>query len=83
VALLRGPEGVDGWLFFQKHVKYLSITGVRFLDTQLDPVHAPLMVIDSVEALVSAIQMDVIEFHTWNATTQSIEHPDRFILLPG
>jgi bifunctional non-homologous end joining protein LigD len=36
-------------------------------------------------ALVHAAQLNVIEFHTWNATVQSIEQPDRmlFDLDPG
>jgi len=80
VALLRGPEGIDGELFFQKHAEHLSIAGLRILDPQLDPGHAPLMVIDSVATLVGAVQMGAIEFHTWNATVPSIERPDRFVL---
>jgi bifunctional non-homologous end joining protein LigD len=80
VALLRGPEGIDGELFFQKHAEHLSIAGLRILDPKLDPGHAPLMVIDSVATLVGAVQMGAIEFHTWNATVPSIERPDRFVL---
>ncbi|MBI3547381.1 MAG: DNA ligase D [Gammaproteobacteria bacterium] len=80
VALVRAPDGVDGEHFFQKHAQHLSIADVRILDKRFDPGHAPLMVIDSVTALVSAVQMGAIEFHTWNATTSSIEHPERFIL---
>ncbi len=36
-------------------------------------------------ALVQAAQLNVIEFHTWNATIKSIENPDRilFDLDPG
>jgi bifunctional non-homologous end joining protein LigD len=37
------------------------------------------------ETLVGAAQMNVIEFHTWNSTTDDIAHPDRvvFDLDPG
>ena len=80
VALLRGPEGIHGELFFQKHAEHLSIAGLRILDPKLDPGHAPLMVIDSVATLVGAVQMGAIEFHTWNAVVPSIERPDRFVL---
>ena len=37
------------------------------------------------EALVSAAQMNVIEFHTWNSTIRNIDKPDRMVfdLDPG
>ncbi|MFP3409201.1 hypothetical protein SB757_31780, partial [Pseudomonas sp. SIMBA_065] len=38
------------------------------------------MVINSVEALVGAVQMSTIELHSWNGTTEHIEQPDRFVL---
>src|SRR5262249_37734184 len=33
VALVRGPEGVGGTLFFQKHAGTLRIPGIKELDT--------------------------------------------------
>lgn len=80
VALVRAPDGIDGELFFQKHDGHSSIPGARFMDEKFDPGHAPLMVLDSVTALVGAAQMSAVEFHSWNATVPAIEHPDRFIL---
>lgn len=80
VALVRAPDGIDGELFFQKHDEHSSIPGARFLDKKFDPGHAPLMVLDSVTALVGAAQMGAVEFHSWNATVPAIEHPDRFVL---
>jgi bifunctional non-homologous end joining protein LigD len=43
------------------------------------------MQVDSAAALVSAAQMNVIEFHTWNATSKKIGQPDRMVfdLDPG
>ena len=40
---------------------------------------------DSAEGLVSATQMNVVEFHTWNSTVKKIDQPDRvvFDLDPG
>ncbi len=79
VALLRGPSGAQGELFFQKHVQRLKIPGIRELAPRYDPGHPPLMVIDSPEALIGAVQFGAIEFHTWGATTRAIEKPDRMI----
>jgi bifunctional non-homologous end joining protein LigD len=84
-SLVRAPAGIKGELFFQKHAEATLITGIKLLDPALDPGHAPLLEIPSAAALLEAAQMNVIEFHTWNATTHSIHQPDRmtFDLDPG
>ncbi|TMH13570.1 MAG: DNA ligase D [Betaproteobacteria bacterium] len=85
LAVLRAPSGIDGQLFFQKHGGTLHIPEITHLDPALDPGHPAMMEIDSFTALIGAAQMNVIEFHTWNATTRNIEKPDRmtFDLDPG
>jgi bifunctional non-homologous end joining protein LigD len=84
-SLVRAPSGIDGQLFFQKHAEASSIPGIKLLDPALDPDHDPLLEIPSAAALLAATQVNVIEFHTWNATTRSIHKPDRmtFDLDPG
>jgi len=84
-SLVRAPAGITGTLFFQKHAPERSIPGIRLLDPALDPGHAPLLEIPSAAALLEAAQMNVIEFHTWNAVSRSIHQPDRmtFDLDPG
>jgi bifunctional non-homologous end joining protein LigD len=85
VSLVRAPDGVAGQQFFQKHDDKLSIPGMKHLDPDFDRDHQPLLEVASMKALLSATQMNVIEFHTWNATTRAIEKPDRmtFDLDPG
>ena len=80
VSLLRAPEGIEGEQFFQKHSERLAIPHIKQLDAALDPGHARLMEIDSVQALVGAVQMGTVEFHTWGATSDKIETPDLFLL---
>lgn len=80
VALLRCPDGIAGEQFFQKHSERLAIPHIKQLDRKLDPGHAALMEIDSVQALVGAAQMGAIEFHTWGATGDRIETPDHLVL---
>lgn len=80
VALLRCPEGVEGEQFFQKHSERLAIPNIKQLDPELDPGHARLMEIDTVQALVGAAQMGTIELHTWGSTYDQIELPDHFVL---
>ena len=85
VSLVRAPEGIKGALFFQKHAEATSIPGIKLLDQKLDPGHAPLLEIGSANALLAATQLNVLEFHTWNATARFIGKPDRmmFDLDPG
>ncbi len=85
VSLVRAPEGVSGELFFQKHWEKENMPGIEQLDPSLDPDHPPLLEVSTAEGLLSAVQMNVIEFHTWNATKNVIGKPDRitFDLDPG
>ena len=69
VSLVRAPEGITGELFFQKHPE-TRMPGLRELDPKLWPGHSAMLAVDSADALVSAAQMNTIEFHTWNSTTQ-------------
>lgn len=85
VSLVRGPGGVSGQLFFQKHDDKLSIPGLRELPAGLWPEHPQLLEVPSAKALASCAQMNVIEFHTWNSVTKRIDTPDRMVfdLDPG
>jgi bifunctional non-homologous end joining protein LigD len=84
VSLVRAPEGIAGKLFFQKHAE-IKMPGMKELDPALWPGHSALLAVDSVQALVSAAQMNAVEFHTWNSKINRIDEPDRIIfdLDPG
>ena len=80
VSLLRAPEGVGGEQFFQKHAERLAIPNIRHLDPALDPEHGSYMEVNNVRALIGAVQMGTIEFHTWGAGSSNIDKPDRLTL---
>lgn len=84
-SLVRGPTGVGGELFFQKHIESLQGLGLKELDASLWPGHAALLEVPTKKALIAAAQMNVIEFHTWNAKVRAIDKPDRIVfdLDPG
>ncbi len=84
-SLVRGPSGVHGQLFFQKHDEKISIPGIKELDPALWPGHGALLEVGTAQALANAAQMNVIEFHTWNSAARNIDKPDRMIfdLDPG
>lgn len=85
VSLVRAPDGVDGQIFFQKHLSTVKIPNLRQLDPKLFPGHPPLVTVDSAQALIACAQMNVLEFHTWNAAAGDIDRPDRMVfdLDPG
>jgi bifunctional non-homologous end joining protein LigD len=84
-SLVRGPSGIEGQLFFQKHLDRLRIPGVKELDESLFPGHDALLEVPNAAALVAAAQMNVVEFHTWNSKVKNIDKPDRIVfdLDPG
>ena len=85
VAMVRAPSGIEGELFFQKHAERTGMPGLKAHDRELWPNHPPLLTIDTIEALMSAAQMNAVEFHTWNSTVLRLGKPDRaiFDLDPG
>src|SRR5690606_14316480 len=80
VPLVRAPDGVGGEQFFQKHAERLAIPNIKHLDRSLDPGHARLMEIDSLPALIGAVQMGTIELHRWGATSDRLDRPDHCVL---
>jgi bifunctional non-homologous end joining protein LigD len=85
VSMVRAPEGISGELFFQKHLERYKMAGVVQLDPAIFPGHPAMLAIAQPDGLLSAAQMNVIEFHTWNGVTTAIAKPDRmtFDIDPG
>ncbi|MES2632235.1 MAG: DNA ligase D [Pseudomonadota bacterium] len=85
VSLVRAPKGIGGELFFQKHSERYKMPGIEDLPRSLFPEHAPMLEVAQPLGLLSAAQMNVIEFHTWNGVKGAIGKPDRmtFDLDPG
>jgi bifunctional non-homologous end joining protein LigD len=85
IAMVRAPDGIEGQLFFQKHLERYKMPGVAPLDPSIFPGHAAMLEIAEPLGLLSAAQMNVIEFHTWNGVKSAIGKPDRmtFDIDPG
>ena len=78
MALVRAPDGLGGELFFQKNAASLDLPGVKTWDKAQAGQAA--MVINHQDTLLGAVQMNMLELHTWNATDTQFERPDRFVL---
>jgi bifunctional non-homologous end joining protein LigD len=85
IAMVRAPDGIEGQLFFQKHLDRYRMEGVVQLDPAIFPGHPAMVKIAGVQGLLSAAQMNVIEVHTWNGVVATIARPDRmtFDIDPG
>jgi bifunctional non-homologous end joining protein LigD len=85
IAMVRAPDGIEGQLFFQKHLDRYKMEGVSQLDPAIFPGHPAMLEIANERGLLSAAQMNVVEFHTWNGVKSAIDKPDRmtFDIDPG
>jgi bifunctional non-homologous end joining protein LigD len=85
LTLVRCPEGAGGQCFFAKHGGPWVPKAVRRLTIQEKTKKGEYLVVDSLASLVGLVQMNVLEFHTWNARASNLEKPDRIVfdLDPG
>ncbi|MDM3888698.1 DNA ligase D [Pseudomonas sp. BCRC 81390] len=78
VALVRAPDGLAGELFFQKNAGQLHIPNVLSYDKA--EAGQAAMIINRPDTLLGAVQMNMLELHTWNGTDKDFDKPDRFVL---
>ncbi|HKS14239.1 MAG TPA: DNA ligase D, partial [Pseudomonas sp.] len=78
VALVRAPDGLAGELFFQKNAGQLGIPNIVTYDKA--EAGQAVMIINRPDTLLGAVQMNMLELHTWNATEKNFDKPDRFVL---
>jgi bifunctional non-homologous end joining protein LigD len=78
LSLVRCPQGPGEGCFYQKNIDE------RFSD-EIERVHVDLggggvhAAANSIEAVVSLVQMGVIELHVWGSTTLDLAKPDRMV----
>jgi bifunctional non-homologous end joining protein LigD len=78
LSLVRCPQGPGEGCFYQKNID------ARFSDA-IERVHVDLggggvyAAANSIEAVVSLVQMGVIELHVWGSTTRDLAKPDRMV----
>jgi bifunctional non-homologous end joining protein LigD len=85
LTLFHCPQGIGGECRFMKHSKVWALPALRRVRIQEKTKAGEYLVAESPEALVSLAQMDIVELHTWNATVDALETPDRLVfdLDPG
>lgn len=80
LTLVRCPEGQEAGCFYQKHVTEQVAPAVDRIEIQEKDGSACYMIANSLTAVISLVQMGVLEFHTWGASRSRLDRPDRIIL---
>jgi bifunctional non-homologous end joining protein LigD len=80
LTLVFCPKGVEQGCQYLRHSKVWGPKAIRRVKIPEKTKIGEYMVVDTVEALLSLAQMNVLEVHTWNSTVEHIEQPDRIIL---
>jgi bifunctional non-homologous end joining protein LigD len=84
-TLVRCPEGLAGECFYQKHTGYWAPASLRRIQIKEKQKTGQYLVVDDLAGLVGLVQIGILEVHTWNATSDGLERPDRLVfdLDPG
>jgi bifunctional non-homologous end joining protein LigD len=74
LTLLRCPEGVDGECFYQKHANQSVSEAVARVRVRRG--EEPYAMVNDLKALVSLVQIGVLELHVWGARADRLDRPD-------
>lgn len=79
----RAPHGIGEPTVFLQHPH--GLRGLRGTDPALWPGHEPAIALATAGDLFAAVQVGMVEVHTWNSTARAIGQPDRLVfdLDPG
>jgi bifunctional non-homologous end joining protein LigD len=80
LTLVRCPEGIQAECFYMKHSKVWAPPALRRVKIQEKAKVGDYLVADTPAAVVSLVQMGILEIHTWNTRVERVELPDRIVL---
>ncbi len=80
LTLVRCPAGTEGDCFYQKHAAESVPEAVKRIPIQEQRKTAEYLYVDSVEGLVSLVQIGVLEIHAWGARIDRLERPDLLVM---
>ena len=76
ISVIRLPDGFGGNKFFKKHLENKNKgIGKKILKND-DNKKEDYYYIKNREGLISEVQMNSYEFHTWGSTVKNLEYPD-------
>jgi bifunctional non-homologous end joining protein LigD len=78
-TLVRCPDGIAGQCFYQRHAGR-GVAADALRRVKIPGQRGDSLVVDTLPALISVVQMGILEIHTWNSTSAHLEQPDRIVL---
>ena len=78
LSLVRCPQGPGEGCFYQKNIDSRFSPAIDRVEVDLGGGGTYAMA-NSIEAVVSLVQMGVIELHVWGSTRADLERPDRMV----
>lgn len=79
ITLVRAPHGVDDFRFYQKHPSETFPKYIDRVQIQEKEKIGTYITIDALNDLMYLVNLEVIEFHTWQSKAQTLEQPDRIV----
>lgn len=80
LTLVRCPRGQEEDCFFQKIANESVPDAVKRVEIKEKQGRKPYVYVDSLESLLSLVQIGVLEIHTWGARIDKLERPDLMVL---
>jgi bifunctional non-homologous end joining protein LigD len=80
LSLVRCPDGIGSECFYQRHLLMARSPGHLKTVKRLKSSRSAYIYADSMDAVISAVQNNAIEFHTWGASVPDIQRPDRITI---
>lgn len=76
ISVIRCPQGIDGECFFKKHLDTIN-NGIGKINIPNDNGNKEdYYYIKDTSGIISEVQMNSFEIHTWGSKIGSINHPD-------
>ncbi len=80
LTIVRCPMGIEKQCFYQKHASDKpSTTGLIPIEVPGESNAHKYFAIDSLQGLVSLVQLGAVEIHTWGSRSDNFEHPDQLV----
>jgi bifunctional non-homologous end joining protein LigD len=79
LTLVRCPAGFGSPCHYMKHSKVWAPPALRRVSIQEKTKIGQYLIADTLPALISLVQMDILEIHTWNTRFEKVEYPDRMV----
>ncbi len=77
VAIVRCPSGAESHCFFQRHPGKGVPATLRRVEIAEGTGKNEYLVLDALPDLLELVQLGALELHTWAATVDDLERPDR------